>query len=57
MRNQRLIDRVMPEREPGQSNVEYALILVVVSIASAAALTAVGGRVADTFLHAVTSAF
>jgi len=36
---------VMPEREEGQTNVEYALILVLVAIAAAAVLLIVGQKI------------
>jgi Flp pilus assembly pilin Flp len=36
---------VMPEREEGQTNVEYALILFLVAIVAAAVLLIMGGKV------------
>jgi Flp pilus assembly pilin Flp len=36
---------VMPEREEGQTNVEYALILFLVAIVAAAVLFIMGGKV------------
>jgi Flp pilus assembly pilin Flp len=36
---------VLPEREEGQTNVEYALILVLIAIAAAAVLIIMGGKV------------
>jgi Flp pilus assembly pilin Flp len=36
---------VMPEREEGQTNVEYALILVLVAIVAAAVLFLIGGSI------------
>ena len=38
---------VMPEREEGQTNVEYALILVLVAIAAAAVLIIVGQQISS----------
>ena len=38
---------VMPEREEGQTNVEYALILVLVAIAAAAVLIIVGQKISS----------
>jgi Flp pilus assembly pilin Flp len=38
---------VMPEREEGQTNVEYALILFLVAIVAAAVLLIMGGKVKD----------
>jgi Flp pilus assembly pilin Flp len=38
---------VMPEREEGQTNVEYALILFLVAIVAAAVLLIMGGKIKD----------
>jgi Flp pilus assembly pilin Flp len=38
---------VMPEREEGQTNVEYALILFLVAVVAAAILFVMGGKIAD----------
>jgi Flp pilus assembly pilin Flp len=38
---------VMPEREAGQTNVEYALILFFVAIVAAAVLLIMGGKIKD----------
>jgi Flp pilus assembly pilin Flp len=38
---------VMPEREEGQTNVEYALILFLVAVVAAAVLLIMGGKIKD----------
>ncbi len=46
---------VMPEREEGQTNVEYALILVLVAIAAAAVLIIVGTNIKGVLTSVNTS--
>jgi Flp pilus assembly pilin Flp len=38
---------VLPEREEGQTNVEYALILFLVAVVAAAVLLIMGGKIKD----------
>jgi Flp pilus assembly pilin Flp len=38
---------VLPEREHGQTNVEYALILFLVAVVAAAVLLIMGGKIKD----------
>jgi Flp pilus assembly pilin Flp len=38
---------VMPEREAGQTNVEYALILFLVAVVAASVLLIMGGKIRD----------
>jgi Flp pilus assembly pilin Flp len=40
---------IRPERNEGQSNAEFALVLFFVAIACAAAFSFFGGKVRDTF--------
>jgi Flp pilus assembly pilin Flp len=47
---------IRPEREEGQSNAEFALVLFFIAIACAAAFSFFGGKVRDT-LDSVNAAF
>ncbi len=46
---------VLPEKEEGQTNVEYALILVLVAIAAAAILIIVGQNIGNVLSSVNTS--
>jgi Flp pilus assembly pilin Flp len=37
--------RVLPEREPGQTNVEYALILFLIAVVAASVLAVMGEKI------------
>jgi Flp pilus assembly pilin Flp len=45
------------EQEDGQGLVEYALILIIVSVAAVLSLTAIGVTVTEVFFEAAANAF